>query len=121
MALLGHGGRSRVEIKSCASTRPSPAARGNTCRSRIGAASAISSKRCRASSTGIKAPVLPGLSTGFTGFGLLQVRYEVAGAVTVVQLLGEDAVPTGTHGVGRTRQAAHQGAVRQAGQGERHP
>src|SRR5450830_112044 len=117
MALLGQGGRSRVEIRSCANTRPSHAARGKTCCSRIGAASAMSNRRCKASSTGIKAPVLPGLSTGFTGFGLFQVRYEVAGAMTVVQLLGEDAVPAGAHGVGGTRQAAHQGAVGQAGQG----
>src|SRR5690606_34487214 len=46
-----------------------------------------------------------------------QVRYEIARAVTVVQLLGEDAIPTGAHRIGGTRQAAHQGAIGQAGQG----
>src|SRR3990167_6114604 len=119
MALLGHGGKSSVEIKSLANTRPSHSARDSTSSSRIGAAAAMSSKRCRAASTGIRAPVLPGLSTGFTRFCLLQMRDEIARAVTVIQLLGEDAVPTGAHGIGGAWQAAHQGAVGQPRQGAR--
>lgn len=42
---------------------------------------------------------------------------EVAGPVTHVQLLGENAVPAGTAGIGRARQAAHQSAVGEPGQG----
>ncbi|MNH17951.1 hypothetical protein D3C79_776400 [compost metagenome] len=36
-----------------------------------------------------------------------------------IELLGEDAVPAGAHRIGRARQAAHQRAVGQPGQGAR--
>ena len=47
------------------------------------------------------------------------MRDEIARAVTVIQLLGEDAVPTGAHGIGGAWQAAHQGAIGQPRQGAR--
>src|ERR1700741_782630 len=106
MALLGHGGRSSVETRSCANTRPSTCASGRYSDSTIREASAISSKRARATSTGIRLPVLPGLPAGFTGNRLFQMRDEIARAVPRIQLFGQDAVPTGAYRVGRARQTA---------------
>ena len=51
--------------------------------------------------------------------GRIEVEGVCISRANFLGLLGEDAVPTGAHGIGRARQAAHQGAVGQAGQGAR--
>ncbi|MNH12888.1 hypothetical protein D3C79_724420 [compost metagenome] len=117
MALFGQGGKSRLATSSSANTRPSACARATCSVSIIGAASASASRRANASSTGIN-DVLTGTSTtAGAGLGLLEVGDEVARTMTGIKLLGKDAIPTGTHRVGRTWQTADQGAVSQPGQG----
>src|SRR3546814_1074470 len=90
MALLGHGGKSRVETTSSASTRPCASAKGKRSRWVIGVAAAISSKRSNATSTAIRAPALPGLPTGFTRRRLFQMGHEVTRTMPRIQLRSEE-------------------------------
>ena len=82
----------------------------------LGEDAAISSNRSNATSTAIKAPVLPGLPTGFTRGRLFQMGNEITRSMARVQLFGQDPVPSGTHRIGRTWQATDQRTVGQAGQ-----
>ena len=82
-----------------ARTRPSTCANGRRSRSTIGEASAISSKRANACSTGIRLPVLPGLPTGFTR--LLPVSDEVRSCT------GDAANPVARRGCRPNRCARH--------------
>ncbi|MNY17808.1 hypothetical protein D3C86_1511480 [compost metagenome] len=100
MALFGHGGRSKLDTSAPARTRPSAWASGTLSCSRIGEASARSSNRASASSTGISGRAAPNSATALAGLDLLEMDHEIAGTVPCIQLLGKDSVPASTAGIG---------------------
>src|SRR5690606_29906704 len=58
----------------------------------------------------------PSSWTALARLCLFQMRNEIAWPMASIQLLGKNAVPRGTAGIRRTRQATHQGSIRQTGQ-----